>query len=106
MAKRKINLITADKKMEVIKKWQKGMSVKELSKEYEVGQSTIYRWVREYNMYKDETSNRNIDTYKHEGKIAELERKIGQLTMENDLLKKKEKKMKERIQLMKEIGEI
>lgn len=43
MAKRKINIITADKKVEIIKKWEKGIPVKALSKEYQVGQSTIYQ---------------------------------------------------------------
>jgi transposase len=53
-----------------------------------VAASQIYQWKKKWEQYGDEAFQGNGVSYTQEAKVAELERKIGQLTMENDLLKK------------------
>jgi transposase len=48
----------------------------------------ISRWCRQHRKYKDRAFTGNGRAYTDEARIAALERKVGQLTMENDLLKK------------------
>jgi len=48
----------------------------------------VARWYREYRKYGENAFLGNGKPYKEDARIAQLERKIGQLTIENDFLKK------------------
>ena len=62
--------------------------LREVARKHCISRSLIRQWVQKYEsgQLTDELDEVRIAEY--EGKIAELERKVGQLTMENDLLKK------------------
>jgi len=61
----------------------------ELARRYSLSRNLIRLWVRKYEAgeFTDELAEA-VRIAEYEGKIAELERKVGQLTMEVDLLKK------------------
>jgi transposase len=48
----------------------------------------ISKWQKQHHQYGEQAFAGNGHIYKDEARIAELERMIGQLTMENALLKK------------------
>src|ERR1700746_132938 len=62
--------------------------LREVARKHCISRSLIRQWIQKYEsgQLTDELDEVRIAEY--EGKIAELERKVGQLTMENDLLKK------------------
>ena len=78
---------TRDFKMAAIKELEAGKTVGTVSRRLEVSRTVLYRWYREYKKHP-------MKAFSGPGKAiaisreAELERKIGQLTMENDFLKK------------------
>jgi transposase-like protein len=73
--------------MAAIKELELGKTVGMVARRLEVSRTVLYRWYREY-------KNHPVKAFSGPGKAiavsreAELERKIGQLTMENDFLKK------------------
>ena len=86
MAKR--NKYSSELKIEILKRHEKGEKLMDLAEEYNIKITTLYRWKKEYIIYTDNAFKGNGNTYKNDAKTAELERKIGQLTLENELLKK------------------
>lgn len=61
----------------------------ELARRYSLSRNLIRLWIRKYEAgeFTDELAE-SVHITQYERKIAELERKVGQLTMEVDLLKK------------------
>ena len=62
----------------------------EASREYRIKDSVLYRWRQEFwerlpQIFGDK---QDADALRNDDKIADLERKVGQLTMENEILKK------------------
>ena len=78
---------TREFKMAAIREIESGKSIGALARRLEVSRNVLYRWYREY-------KKQPMKAFSGPGKPiavsreAELERKIGQLTMENDFLKK------------------
>ena len=75
-------------KMEVVREVESGLSLAEASRRYEVHPNLIRKWRELYRENGDRAFAGHGRLYREEAKIAVLERKIGQLTMENDFLKK------------------
>src|SRR6516162_8077832 len=78
-----------DFKRQLVLDFVEGREVlRELERKHNVSRSLIRQWIQKYEtgQLTDELDPIRIAEY--EGKIAELERKVGQLTMEVDLLKK------------------
>lgn len=75
-------------KMEVVREVESGLSLAEASRRYEVHPNLIRKWRELYRDNGDRAFAGHGRLYREEAKIAGLERKIGQLTMENDFLKK------------------
>lgn len=75
-------------KLQVLTEIAAGKSVAQASREHNISDGMIARWRKQYEKNPDGAfqGNGNISTY--EARIAELERMVGRLTMENDLLKK------------------
>jgi transposase-like protein len=69
-----------------------GATVPELARRHEVHPRVIYSWHEVYQKNPEGafsgSSRKHTDQDPSVARIAELERKIGQLTMENDFLKK------------------
>ncbi len=75
-------------KLKLLSELASGKSVPYLSREYEIHPGQINKWNSELKKYGEKAFGGNGKLFKDESKMAELERKVGQLTMENDLLKK------------------
>lgn len=79
---------TKEFKLQVIREVEAGKSVAQAAREHLLHPNTIIKWRRLHHQYAERAFSGNGQTYKDEARIAELERMVGQLTMENSLLKK------------------
>lgn len=79
---------TREFKLQILREIEAGKSVAQASREYQIHPTMIGRWRKQHAQYADRAFAGNGHLYKDEARIAELERMIGQLTMENALLKK------------------
>ena len=75
-------------KLQVLREIEAGKTVAAAAREYEIHPSLITKWQNNYARYAEAAFAGNGRSYKDEARISELERKVGQLTMENDFLKK------------------
>jgi len=79
-------------KIKVVEAYASGVSAVELSRQFEIHPNVIYAWSREYRLdpakafrsAKDQENSSGAD----EQRVAELERMIGRLALENEFLKK------------------
>ena len=81
-------MFTKEFKLAAVQRLERGASIGEVARALEVNPNVLHRWRREIregpgNVFPGHGKQRWAD-----GRIAELERKIGQLSMENDVLKK------------------
>jgi transposase len=79
---------TREFKLAVLREIDAGKPIAQASREHEIHPTMIGQWRKMRAKYAERAFAGNGRTYKDEARVAELERKIGQLTMENDLLKK------------------
>ena len=79
---------TREFKLQVVREVEAGKAPAQAAREYQVHPTLIGRWGKEHLQYAERAFSGNGRLYKEEARIAELERLIGQLTMENALLKK------------------
>jgi transposase len=79
---------TREFKLQVICAVEAGKPVAQVAREHQLHPTLIRRWQHEHQHYAERAFLGNGNIYKYEARIAELERLIGQLTMENALLKK------------------
>ena len=79
---------TKEFKLKIVHEIEAGKPQAQLARQYQLNQNTISRWRQQYRKYKDQAFAGPGRSYTDEARIAELERMIGRLTMENDLLKK------------------
>ncbi len=75
-------------KLQVLQEADSGKSVSQLAREHQVHPTLIHRWRQQLRRQGDRAFPGNGKAVSDEARIAVLERKVGQLTMENDLLKK------------------
>jgi len=79
---------TKEFKLKIVHEIEAGKSQAQLARQHQLNQNTIARWRQQYRKYKDQAFAGPGRYYTDESRIAELERMVGRLTMENDLLKK------------------
>ena len=79
---------TREDKLHILAEKEAGKPVSVLVREYEISANQIYRWQRELKSDGENAFAGQGHTYKPEARIAEIERMVGQLTLENALLKK------------------
>jgi transposase len=77
-------------KIKVAQTYESGVSAVELSRQFEIHPNVIYAWSREYRKDPDKAFVRDSQdtTENQDQRIAELERLVGRLSLENDFLKK------------------
>jgi transposase len=75
-------------KLQVIREIEAGKSLAHTSREHQVHPNMLRKWQQQYQSYGDQAFAGNGHRYTEEAKVAELERLIGQLTVENAFLKK------------------
>ena len=79
---------TKEFKLQVVREIEAGKAIAQAAREHQVHPTLISRWRKQHAQYAERAFAGNGNTYKDEARIADLERMVGQLTMENALLKK------------------
>lgn len=79
---------TREFKLQVVRELEAGKTPARAAREYQVHPTVIVRWRQEHLQDAERAFTGNGRLYKDEARVAALERMIGQLTMENALLKK------------------
>lgn len=85
MSRRKF---TRELKLEAVRRLANGQTVAEVARAVEVHPSELYRWRRELEEHGERAFQGTGRKRAEESRIAELERKIGQQTLEIDFLKR------------------
>jgi transposase len=89
---------TREFKIGILREYESGKSLAEICRENDILPSMVSKWKKEYSAYPDTAFKGNGNLYKDQARIAELERKIGQLYLENEFLKKVMEASKKRIE--------
>jgi len=84
----KRRLFTKDFKQQILREVQAGKSLAQAARENELHPNLIAKWQKLHEQYAQNAFQGNGHAYTQEAKIAELERLIGQQTVEISLLKK------------------
>jgi transposase len=79
---------TKEFKQTAVRRLESGQSVAEVARALEVHPSDLHRWRRERQEYGDRAFRGAGKRRAEESRVAELERKIGQQTLEIDFLKR------------------
>jgi transposase len=79
---------TEEFKLAAVHRLQAGTPIRALSGELEVSRNMLYRWAREFRNAPGGAFPGNGQPHWPEGRVADLERKIGQQALEIDYLKK------------------
>ena len=74
--------------LQVVREVEAGKPLVQIAREYQIHPTVVRRWQKEHQQYAERAFAGYGHTDKDEARIAELERLIGQLTMENAWLKK------------------
>src|SRR5579862_6105673 len=74
-------------KLAAVKRMEQGVSIGEVARAVEVNPNVLHRWRREFRQGPGNVFPGNGKQRWSEGRIAELERKVGQQTLEIDFLK-------------------
>ena len=75
-------------KLQVIREIEAGKSLAHAAREHQVHPNMLRKWQQQYLSHGDQAFAGNGHRYSQEAKVADLERLIGQLTVENAFLKK------------------
>jgi transposase len=78
-------------KLKVVETYESGISAVELGRQFEIHPNVIYSWTREYrrdpaNAFRSQEGPNEAQA--DDKRVAELERLLGRLALENDFLKK------------------
>lgn len=93
-----------DFKLQILHEIGAGKSVAQASREYRIHPWLLGKWQKQHRRYQGQAFAGNGNTYRYEARIGELERMIGQLTMENSLLKKVLEKLQGQGGLSRTVG--
>jgi transposase len=85
----KRRVFSRDFKLRVLNEIEAGKSQAQVAREHQINQQILTRWYREYRAQREKAfPGKAWAVPSDAARIAELERMVGRLTMENDLLKK------------------
>jgi transposase len=79
---------TPEFKLQVLAEIAAGKSLAQAAREHQLHPTLIGRWQKQHRQYANRAFAGNGRAYTDDARIVELERMVGRLTMENDLLKK------------------
>ena len=91
----KRRIFTREFKLQVIREVELGKTQAQAAREYQITETTISKWRKQHRKYSERAFAGRGRAYTDEARTAELERMVGRLTMENDLLKKLLEKLNE-----------
>jgi transposase len=80
-------IFTKEFKLAAVRRLEQGVSIGEVARALEVNANVLHRWQREFRQGPGNVFPGNGKQRWSEGRIAELERKIGQQALELDFLK-------------------
>jgi transposase len=86
---------TKDFKLGILAEIEAGATLAQVSRRHNVHPETVRQWKRQEHKYGDRAFAGQGNAYTDDARIAELERTIGQLTIENRFLKKLNATLKE-----------
>jgi len=78
---------TKELKLAAVQRLERGVGVAEVARALEVNPNVLHRWRREFRQGPGNAFSGNGKQRWSEGRVAELERKVGQQTLEIDFLK-------------------
>ena len=81
-------VFTREFKLAAVKEVEAGKPLSYVARQLEISANTLHRWHREFKSHPTQAFSGHGKRMLAKSCEAELERKIGQLTMENDFLKK------------------
>jgi transposase len=84
----KRRIFTKDFKQQVLREVQAGKPIAQAAREHDLHPNLIAKWRKLHEQYQGQAFQGNGHAYTQDAKIAELERLIGQQTVEISLLKK------------------
>lgn len=84
MVQKKKKRYTEEFKKQIVELYDSGTPARKLADEYGLIEQTIYKWIKLYSHQSKESSPDGISTKEY----IELQKKIAQLEMENEILKK------------------
>ena len=79
---------TRELKLQVVREVEAGKPVAQAARESDIHPTQIIKWRQLHRQYAEQAFAGNGHGYRDEARAAELERMVGQLTMENAMLKK------------------
>ena len=79
---------TKEFKLQVIREIEAGKSIAQAAREHQLHPTLIGRWQKQHLQYAERAFSGNGHLYTDQARVSELERMVGRLTMDNDLLKK------------------
>ena len=97
-------LFTKEFKLAAVRRLEQGVSISEAARALEVNPNVLHRWRREFRHGPGNAFSGNGKPRWSEGRIAELERKIGQQTLEIDFLQGCLQRIEEQRQLQAMTG--
>ena len=89
---------TREFKLSIIREFESGKKLGQLSRENNIHPNMISRWKLEYDTDPENAFSGNGNTYKDAARNEELERLVGKLYAENDFLKKALSFLEKRVQ--------
>ena len=88
-------IFTKEFKLAAVRRLEQGVSIGEVARALEVNANVLHRWRREFRQGPGNVFPGNGKQRWSEGRIAELERKIGQQALDMDFLARAFKRVKE-----------
>ena len=89
---------TREFKLSAVQRLEMGVPVAELAREIEVNASTLHRWRKEHLEDAGNAFPGIGKAHRSQGRIAEMERKLGQQLLEIDFLKGRLQRMEDQLQ--------
>lgn len=75
-------------KLQILNEIAAGKTIAQVSREHDIHETLICKWKKEYGKSPQGTVIEIESSSAYDSRIAELERMVGRLTMENDYLKR------------------
>lgn len=90
-------------KLNIMRELESGKSKSQIAREYDIDDSQISRWLADYRISAQDAFTRKKKKSKDAARIAELERMVGRLHVENDILKQASSIIGEKLKQLRKI---
>lgn len=88
MALKQRRKFTPEFKLQVIREIEAGKTLAQAAREHQLHPTLLGRWQQRHRQYGERAFSGHGHAFTDEARVADLERMVGRLTMENELLKK------------------